>query len=143
MLELAGEKQTVFHRAFDVVSDPLRALDELADLGFTRVLTSGQKKTAADGHHRLRQLILHANGRIEILPGGGIRPHNVHQLMEATGCTQVHLTAFSSRCDPSTSNGPITFGSIPGAPKSSYECVDLEAVRRMRETLDYIGETEK
>jgi copper homeostasis protein len=142
MLELADGKQTVFHRAFDVVPDPVRELDQLADLGFTRVLTSGQKKTAGEGRQTLRQLILQAKGRIEILPGGGIRPHNVHQLMEATGCKQVHLTAFSSRCDPSTSNGPITFGSIPGAPKSSYECVDIEAVRRMRETLDYRGDAE-
>ena len=143
LLDLAGGNQTVFHRAFDVVPDPLQELDRLADLGFTRVLTSGQRKTAYEGRDRIRQLMLHAKGRIEVLPGGGVRPHNVHQLLEATGCTQVHLTAFSSRCDPSTSNGPITFGSIPGAPRSSYECVDLEAVRRMRETLDYTGEAEK
>jgi copper homeostasis protein len=142
ILELAGDSQTVFHRAFDVVPDPLQALDQLADLGFMRVLTSGQKKTAAEGHKRVRQLMLQANGRIGILPGGGVRPHNVHQLMQSTGCTQVHLTAFSSRCDPSTSNGPITFGSIPGAPKSSYECVDLYAVRRMRETLDCSDDAE-
>jgi copper homeostasis protein len=137
--ELAGAKQTVFHRAFDVVPDPLRELDQLAGLGFTRVLTSGQKKTANDGCDRLRELMVRADGRIEVLPGGGIRQHNVHQLIEATGCTQVHLTAFSSRCDASTSNGPLTFGSIPGAPKSSYECVDREIVRRMREILDGIG----
>lgn len=139
MRELAGARQAVFHRAFDVVSNPTRELDQLIDLGFTRVLTSGQQKTAYDGRERLRQLILHAGGRVDILPGGGVRPHNVRELVETTGCTQVHLTAFSSRCDPSTSNGPITFGSIPGAPKSSYECADLEAVRRMRETLNGIG----
>ena len=138
MVELAGGKQTVFHRAFDVLRDPMRGLDQLVDLGFTRVLTSGQKRAASEGLERIRELVTHANGRIEILPGGGVRPPNVLQLIEATGCTQVHLTAFSSRCDPSTSNGPITFGSTPGAPKSSYECVDLEAVRRMRETLDSI-----
>ena len=138
-LELAGGGQSVFHRAFDVVPNPIGELDQLADLGFTRVVTSGQKATASEGRERLRELMVHANGRIEILAGGGVRPHNVSQLIEATGCTQVHLTAFSSRCDASTSNGPITFGSIPGAPKSSYECVDREAVRRMREMLDGIG----
>ena len=30
--------QTVFHRAFDVVADPTRALEQLIELGFTRVL---------------------------------------------------------------------------------------------------------
>src|SRR4051812_36202927 len=38
--DIAGDKQTVFHRAFDVTPDPLRAVDELVDLGITRVLTS-------------------------------------------------------------------------------------------------------
>src|SRR3984957_19399392 len=32
-------RQAVFHRAFDVTPDPFRALEELIDLGITRVLT--------------------------------------------------------------------------------------------------------
>ena len=139
LVEIANGRQTVFHRAFDAVPEPMRALDEIIDLGFTRVLTAGQKKSAHDGRARLRELLERAAVRIEVLPGGGIRSHNVGQLVAATGCSQVHLTAFSARCDPSMSNSPITFGSLPGAPSSSYECVDHEAVRRMRETLDQIG----
>ena len=77
MLELAGGRQTVFHRAFDVVPDPLRALDELIDLGFTRVLTSGQQKTALEGSELIRGLGDRARGRIEVLPGAGVRAHNV------------------------------------------------------------------
>ena len=73
MLELAGGKQTVFHRAFDVLRDPMRGLDQLVDLGFTRVLTSGQKRAASEGLERLRELVAHAKGRIEVLPGGGVR----------------------------------------------------------------------
>ena len=139
LVEIANGRQTVFHRAFDAVPGPMRALDELSDLGFTRVLTAGQKKSAHDGRERLRELIERAAGRIEVLPGGGIRSHNAAPLVAATGCTQVHLTAFSARCDPSMSNSPISFGSLPGSPSSSYECVDQEAVRRMREILDRIG----
>ena len=136
LLEIAAGRQTVFHRAFDVVPDPMPALGSLVDLGFTRVLTAGQRKTALDGSERLRELVERAGGRIEILPGGGVRPHNVRQIVETTHCTQVHLTAFSARCDASTSTSPISFGALPGAPSSSYECVDQEAVQRMRETLD-------
>ena len=84
LLELAGSRQTVFHRAFDVVPDPERTLDELIDVGFTRVLTSGQKKTAVKGRELIRRLIGRAEGRIEVLPGGGVRPHNVRELIEAT-----------------------------------------------------------
>lgn len=139
LLDIANGKQTVFHRAFDVVPEPIGALDQLIDLGFTRVLTSGQKKSAFEGHELLQGLNQHAAGRIEVMPGGGVRPHNAAQIVSGTGCTEVHLTAFSARCDASTSNSPITFGSIPGAPKSSFECVDRDAVHRMRKTLDAIA----
>lgn len=140
LLELAGERHTVFHRAFDVVPDPMRALDELIDLGFTRVLTSGQKKTAVEGRELIRQLMRRADRRIEILPGGGVRPHNVRELIQTARCTEVHLTAFSAKVDASTCNSPLSFGSIPEAPSSSYEAVDHEAVRRMREALDAIDQ---
>jgi copper homeostasis protein len=139
MTEIAGDKQKVFHRAFDVVHDPMGELERLIELGFTRVLTAGQQKTALDGRERIRQLREHAGGRIEVLPGGGVRPHNVRQLIEATGSDQVHLTAFSARCDASLSASPVRFGCSPGAPAPSYECVDRDAVKRMRETLDQIG----
>jgi copper homeostasis protein len=138
MLELAGGRQAVFHRAFDVVPDAIRTLDELIDLGFTRLLTSGQQKTACDGRELIRKLIDRAHGRIEVLPGAGVRAHNVERLIHATGCTQIHLTAFTAQVDPSTAASPLYFGSVPGSPSSSYERVDRETVRRMKETLDGI-----
>ena len=63
----------MFHRAFDVVPDAMRALDELIDLGFTRVLTGGQRKTAVEGSDLIRRLNDQARGRIEVLAGGGVR----------------------------------------------------------------------
>ena len=124
IVEIAGDRQTVFHRAFDVVADPLRAIDELIDLGFARVLTSGQNKTAYEGRLLIERLIRQAAGRIEVLPGGGVRAHNVLELVEATGCTQVHMTAFSAQTDASN---------------SSSEQVDREVVERVRERLYEIG----
>jgi copper homeostasis protein len=139
LLKVAGDKATVFHRAFDVVSDPSRALEELIELGFTRVLTSGQKKTAVDGRELIGRLIAQAGTRIEVLAGAGVRAHNVRQLIEGTHCRQVHMTAFSARIDASTSASCLSFGGVPGSPSSFYEQVDPAVVRRMRETLDEIG----
>jgi copper homeostasis protein len=93
MEELSG-METVFHRAMDETPDWREALDALAGLGFTRVLTSGQKPTASEGADTLAAMVKYAAGRVEILPGGGIRQGNVRALIEKTGCTQVH---FSTR----------------------------------------------
>ena len=84
--------ETVFHRAFDEARDQLGALETLIDLGFTRVLTSGGAKSALEGVARIRQLVEKADGRIEILPGGGIRDHNVEAVVRQTGCDQIHLS---------------------------------------------------
>jgi copper homeostasis protein len=141
LLDRAGNRPVVFHRAFDVTPDPFKTLDQLIALGFTRVLTSGQERTALEGADLIHRLVEHADGRIEILPGGGIRPHNVHEVLRRTGCNQVHCTAFSHRIDPSLSARPhIRFNS--GNTGTEEECVtvDPEKVRamveRLRETED-------
>jgi copper homeostasis protein len=139
LLQIADGKTTVFHRAFDVVPDPSRALEELIDSGFTRVLTSGQEKTAMEGRDLIARLITQAASRIEVLAGGGVRAHNVRQLVEATHCTQVHMTAFSARIDTSTAASCLSFGGVLASPSGSYEHVDPEVVRRVRQTLDAIN----
>src|SRR5262249_57279827 len=73
----AAGREAVFHRAFDVVPDPVSALETLIALGVTRILTSGREPTALAGARLIRQLVERAAGRIEILPGGGIREANV------------------------------------------------------------------
>jgi copper homeostasis protein len=104
--QAAGDLEVVFHRAFDVTPDPFHALDQLIGLGFTRVLTSGQRRTALEGTATLRRLVEQARGRIEILPGGGIRAHNLREVLQATGCRQIHMSAFSPARDSSTAARP-------------------------------------
>lgn len=88
-----GAHESVFHRAFDVTPDPFRALEELIDLGFTRILTSGQRNKALEGASLIRELVERAGARIEILPGSGITPENASQLIARTGCNQIHASA--------------------------------------------------
>jgi copper homeostasis protein len=134
--DLVGDREAVFHRAFDVVPDPIRALDELIELNFTRVLTSGQQPTSPQGAALIRKLVQHARGRIEILPGAGIRTGNVAQLIAETGCTQVHTTAFRQLEDSSTAASAIQFGSPHNPSESSYDLTDNNLVQQMRTTLD-------
>ena len=142
MRERIGSRQAVFHRAFDVTPDPFRALEELIDLGLTRVLTSGQKPDAPQGSALIRKLIERAAKRIEVLPGAGITLENVRHFAAATQCVQVHLTAFAEREDPSTlANATIRFGNAHGPEESKYELTDREYVRRMKAELMEIGKT--
>jgi copper homeostasis protein len=92
LIAAADDADVVFHRAFDRLKDPFDALETLIDLGVSRVLTSGGAGTALEGADRIRMLVERAAGRIEILPGGGIREENVEQLVRRTRCTQVHLS---------------------------------------------------
>lgn len=90
LVRRCGARDKVFHRAFDRARDPLRALDALIELGFTRVLTSGAAPNAVLGIPSLSALHERAAGRIEILPGGGIRPDNAGQFASGPW-SHVHL----------------------------------------------------
>ena len=134
--ELAGTRQTVFHRAFDVTPEPFRALDELIDLGITRVLTSGQKNSVPEGADMIKRLIDHAAGRIEILPGGGIAPYNLHDVIQRTGCRQVHMTAWKSVSDTSThANQSVTFGGALYPSEDRYAVTDQTLVQQLSAAL--------
>ncbi len=134
-----GSRQAVFHRAFDVTPDPFRALEELIDLGITRVLTSGQRNGAPEGSALIKQLIDRARERIEVLPGAGIGLDNIGDLVITTGCTQVHMTAFSERRDTSTQANPqVKFGSALMPDEAAYDLTDAGFVREVKERLQAI-----
>ena len=89
----AGSMSVTFHRAFDLVADPLTALEELIACGVNRVLTSGQQATALLGQECLRKLVRQAGERIVILGCGGIRPANVTAVLEAVPLREIHFSA--------------------------------------------------
>ena len=93
---LVKKPSVTFHRAFDVCRDPFRALEDLIGLGCNRILTSGQAPTALEGADLLRALRFKADGRIGILPGGGVTPQNARAILNATGCTELHASASTT-----------------------------------------------
>ncbi len=129
---IGHDRQSVFHRAFDVTPDPLAAVDQLVDLGITRILTSGQQNTVGEGVETIRRVIEHARGRIEVMPGGGILPYQLESIIERTGCKQIHLTAFRSERDPSTESRPqVTFGGALYPPENLFQMTDSTQVARL------------
>ena len=92
-------KTLVMHRAFDELSDQAQGLEQLIDLGVDRVLTSGGQPTAQLGADSLQQLQQQSRGRIEILPGAGIRPSNALEILRTSRCNQLHGTFKQPRTD--------------------------------------------
>lgn len=90
----AGEGMGLtFHRAFDYVRDAEQSMEKIIDLGFERILTSGQANTAIEGKDFLKNVIEKAGNRISVMPGGGINAGNVKTLVEYTGAKEIHFSA--------------------------------------------------
>jgi len=92
MREAAGPMEVTCHRAFDSTPDPLAALDQLAELGIRRVLSSGQAETAYAGRWLLQKLVEYAAGRVAVMPGAGISAANIREIAEVSGAQEFHFT---------------------------------------------------
>ena len=94
LIEASKPLSFTFHKAFDDVLNPYKALDSLIELGAKHILTSGQAKTAIDGLETLKQLRNQAKGKLTILVGGSVRSSNVMEFKKA-GFTEVHSSAVT------------------------------------------------
>lgn len=128
-MALSAGREAVFHRAFDVVPDWKSAMDTLVDIGITRILTSGQESEVSYGTDTLREMIEYANGRIQILPGGGINLKNVQRIIDETGTSQIHLAAHKVYSDTSTANNrSIFYGGCLYPPEDRYSITDADYI---------------
>lgn len=106
LVDAADGLPVTFHRAIDKSPHLLEALDCLIDAGVSRVLTSGGAATAIDGVDVLARLVARAGSRLGVMPGGGIRAHNVREVIARTGAREIHtrfvdeagLRALAAEC---------------------------------------------
>src|SRR5215472_5083110 len=94
LVALARPLSVTFHRAFDVATEPFRALETLIELGVDRVLTSGQEATVLEGLPLIVELMKRAGDRIVIMPGGGITARNVERIVAAAKPREMHFAAL-------------------------------------------------
>ncbi len=81
IVQLAQSMEVTFHRAFDVCKDWKRAIDELANCGCTRILTSGLAKNAVEGIPMLGNIQKTAKNRIQIMAGCGVDSQNIIEMI--------------------------------------------------------------
>ncbi len=93
MINAAGSMSVTFHRAFDLCRDPMEALRQLIDVGVNRLLTSGQAPTALQGVNLLSHLVDAADGRLSVMPGGGVNAANAAEILNRSGAREIHASA--------------------------------------------------
>ncbi|KAF2233231.1 copper homeostasis protein CutC [Viridothelium virens] len=97
LVTLASPKSCTFHRAFDQIPDKLHALEEVIRCGFQTILTAGGGTSAVAGIETIERLVERSQGRIAIMPGGGIRSSNIADLKSTVGSQWFHSAAITDR----------------------------------------------
>ena len=95
LVELVKPFSCTFHRAFDEVLNVEKALEDVISCGFSTILTSGTFSNVMEGKEVLKQLVIQANNRIEIMPGGGLRSINISALNEMVDANWYHSSAIT------------------------------------------------
>lgn len=95
LIAAANGMDSVMHMAFDYLSeDPIVSINELKELGITRILTHGGLPTSKieDNTLNIKRYIDISKNEIQILPGGGINTENRDFIAKKTGAYQLHGT---------------------------------------------------
>jgi copper homeostasis protein len=99
LVELAKPMSVTFHRAIDECIDIETAFNEIIELGFDKVLTSGGEKNALQGIETLKKCQEKFEEKITIIPGGGIRSNNIEFIIKESNCKQFHSAALTDSID--------------------------------------------
>ncbi|MDO4940852.1 MAG: copper homeostasis protein CutC [Erysipelotrichaceae bacterium] len=88
-------KEAIFHKAFDELEDIDGGCKELIDLKVDRILTSGKAvyPDILEGCKRINELVNKYKGQIQLLPGGGVRTHNIIDVIKTSNAMQIHMTS--------------------------------------------------
>ncbi len=124
LVKAAHPMEVTFHRAFDVCSDPIQAVETIIEAGCSRILTSGQKPKAIDGI----DLIAHLNDTygedIAFMVGSGVNASNIPQFA-AVGITEFHMSGSTT----------IDRGIQSDILEMSYTETDIDAIKEAKELI--------
>ena len=135
LIEKAGDKPCTFHRAFDVSSDLNRSMEDIIDCGFRRILTSGGRKNVFSGLIKIKELMIQAEDRISIMPGGGMRPEFIAPLRETGFLKDVHASCkMIEKASGGYQNKELQF-TILGLKPDEFLSIDKRKVKDFKRIL--------
>jgi copper homeostasis protein len=95
LVAAARPMRVVFHRAFDLVADLAKALEDVIACDADILLTSGGAPTLELGLATVTTLVEQAAGRIEIMGGAGVRVSNAQRLWTYSEIDTLHASLRS------------------------------------------------
>jgi len=107
------------HRAIDLTRDIKASARLAAELGFTRILTSGGAATALQGAVTIAELVSDLP-ELNVMPGGGISEENMAEIMEATKAVEYHASARERKESLMEYRNPAC---SLGSDSSEYSCM--------------------
>ena len=139
LVNAAAPMIVTFHRAFDMVNDPVQAIEDVISTGCRRILTSGHANKAWDGRDMISNLVSAAQGRIIIMAGSGINSENAKMLVLHTGVKEIHTSArstFPSKMKYHQKN--IFMGGLPEVPEFLISQTDSRKVNLIVQSVSKI-----
>lgn len=133
LIRIARPLKVTCHRAFDMTRDPFEALEDCIEVGFDRILTSGQKAKAPEGLDLIATLQQRAAGRISIMAGSGVNEQTVEKVVSNTKVNEIHFSAATVRESKMVFRNE-SIAAMGSGPNSEFHVrtVDPEVVRRIR-----------
>lgn len=128
-----GPAEVTLHRAIDRSADPVAAVARAAELGITRILTSGGAARAGAGIRTIERMVAVAGG-VQVMAGGGVRTDDIPALVTA-GAAAVHLSA-KRPVAAREANTAVPMGS---ADTETHFVTDPAAVAAARTAIDRAG----
>lgn len=136
LMEAAGGMQVTLHRAFDVCADSEKCLEEAVSLGVGTILTSGRCQSAMEGADTLRRIVSWADGRIDILAGGGVNSEVIRELAHSTGVRSFHMSGKMKVESPMLYRNEHVNMGMPGLDEFTLWQTDGAQVSRALAVLD-------
>jgi copper homeostasis protein len=134
LVEIAGELEVTFSRAFDHTPSLEDALENVIAIGCRRVLTSGGERDVVSGGKSLARLLEQASGRIHIAVGGGLRLKNAAAVARMTGAQHFHGSIRRIVAGPRRYGGRDVHDEDGSSAQSRF-VVESDDVRAMIENL--------
>jgi copper homeostasis protein len=121
--------ELTFHRAVDMTLNYEEAIEQIIEIGFTRILTSGHTDNVEKGIETLAEMQSKHGSQIQIMAGGGVKSSNI-ELLQQANLKYIHCSASMSKIDKTN------YKLGQNSSDLSYQITDNELLKTIKKKLN-------